>query len=243
MSNMRPRTSLLQMLSNTAGSGPPFPTRQLFVLGMQSDAPFVAGSMANPITALCRICEPIAFMSIFPYIYYMVKSFEITNNERQIALYAGMVTSAFAMCEFAASIFWGRLSDRVGRKPILLTGLAGTGVSMVIFGFARSLPVALFARAVGGILNGYVHVTYRKYSSNHQADNCIVILGSFKLPWQKWLRMRRINVSDYITDRGVLVMWHVTNAKQLERFPSCHLHGVSGRRAVLISNICELTKW
>jgi MFS family permease len=95
-------------------------------------------------------------MSIFPYIYYMVKSFQITNDERQIAMYAGMVTSAFAMAEFLASIFWGRLSDRVGRKPVLLTGLTGTGISMVIFGFAPSLPVALLARALGGILNGYV---------------------------------------------------------------------------------------
>jgi MFS family permease len=98
-------------------------------------------------------------MSIFPYIYYMVKSFNITTDERQIAMYAGMVTSAFAMAEFLASIFWGRLSDRVGRKPILLTGLAGTGISMIVFGFAPSLPIALLARALGGILNGYVHVT------------------------------------------------------------------------------------
>lgn len=95
-------------------------------------------------------------MSIFPYIYYMVKSFKITDDERQIAMYAGMVTSAFAMAEFLASIFWGRLSDRVGRKPVLLTGLTGTGISMVIFGFAPSLPIALLARFLGGILNGYV---------------------------------------------------------------------------------------
>jgi MFS family permease len=93
-------------------------------------------------------------MSIFPYIYFMVKSFNITDEEPKIAMYAGMVTSAFALSEFVASIMWGRLSDRVGRKPILLLGLAGTGVSMLMFGFARSLPMALFARALGGILNG-----------------------------------------------------------------------------------------
>lgn len=104
--------------------------------------------------ALCRICEPIAFTSIFPYIYYMVLSFNITQDERQVAIYAGMVTSAFALAEFSASVFWGRLSDRVGRKPILLTGLAGTGVSMLAFGFSLNLPMALLARAVGGILNG-----------------------------------------------------------------------------------------
>ncbi|KAK5278078.1 hypothetical protein LTR16_009020, partial [Cryomyces antarcticus] len=60
-------------------------------------------------------------MSIFPYIYYMIKSFEITNDDRQIALYAGMVTSAFAFAEFSTGALWGMISDKVGRKPILLT--------------------------------------------------------------------------------------------------------------------------
>lgn len=104
--------------------------------------------------ALCRVCEPIAFMSIFPYIYYMVSSFQVTNDDRQIAVYAAMVTSAFAFAEFSTGVFWGRLSDKVGRKPILLTGMAGTGLSMLIFGFAPSFPVALLARALGGLLNG-----------------------------------------------------------------------------------------
>ncbi|QIW97706.1 hypothetical protein AMS68_003224 [Peltaster fructicola] len=114
----------------------PFPYRQLFVL------------------ALCRISEPIAFMSIFPYVYYMIESFHITSDDRGIALYAGMVTSAFAFAEFLAGVIWGRLSDRFGRKPILLCGLAGTGISMIIFGFSQNLATALIARALGGILNG-----------------------------------------------------------------------------------------
>lgn len=93
-------------------------------------------------------------MSIFPYIYYMIQSFNITSDDRQIAIYAGMVTSAFAFAEFSTGILWGKLSDVIGRKPILLTGLAGTGLSMIVFGFAPSLPVALLARALGGLLNG-----------------------------------------------------------------------------------------
>lgn len=93
-------------------------------------------------------------MSIFPYVYYMVSSYHITSDDKQIALYAGMVTSAFALAEFSTSVIWGRLSDKVGRKPILLTGLAGTGISMLAFGFAPNLPTALIARALGGLLNG-----------------------------------------------------------------------------------------
>ncbi|PVH69925.1 MFS multidrug transporter-like protein [Cadophora sp. DSE1049] len=119
---------------------PPFPTRQMTIL------------------ALCRICEPIAFMSIFPYVYYMTKDFGIAKNDSEIAAYAGMLLSAFAFAEFSSGVAWGRLSDRIGRKPVLLTGLAGTALSMLIFGFAPSFPAALLARALGGLLNGNIGV-------------------------------------------------------------------------------------
>ena len=94
-------------------------------------------------------------MSIFPYTYYMVVSFKVTTDDRQISVYAGMITSAFAFAEFSSSVLWGKLSDRVGRKPVLISGLAGTLLSMLLFGFAPSLPVALLGRALGGLLNGY----------------------------------------------------------------------------------------
>lgn len=86
----------------------------------------------------------------------MVKDFHITDNDAQIFMYCGMVTSAFAFAEFSSGVAWGRLSDKIGRKPVLLTGLAGTALSMLIFGFAPNLPTALLARALGGLLNGYV---------------------------------------------------------------------------------------
>ncbi|KAK4134291.1 tetracycline:hydrogen antiporter-like protein [Trichocladium antarcticum] len=119
---------------------PPYPSRQLLIL------------------AACRICEPIAFMSIFPYIYHMVKDFNLTEDENLISFYAGMVTSAFTFAEFSTGVVWGRLSDKIGRKPVLLMGMGGTGLSVLLFGFSPSLPVALFARALGGFLNGNIGV-------------------------------------------------------------------------------------
>ena len=160
---------------------PSFPTKQLFVLGesfpsgrIDSRKKAVEESVALSLdvptklrrlgwavadkdgmwTALCRICEPIAFMSIFPYVYYMVRSFDVTTNTKQLALYVGLVTSSFAFAEFSSGVVWGRISDRIGRKPVLLCGLAGTALSMLVFGFAPNLPVALLGRALGGLLNG-----------------------------------------------------------------------------------------
>ena len=86
----------------------------------------------------------------------MIQDFGVANNQSEISVYAGMVTSAFAFAEFSSGVAWGKLSDRIGRKPVLLTGLAGTALSMLIFGFAPNVPVALLARALGGLLNGYV---------------------------------------------------------------------------------------
>jgi MFS family permease len=88
----------------------------------------------------------------------MVESFHVTDNDRQIALYAGMITSSFTFAEFSAGMFWGRMSDRIGRKPVLIMGLVGTAISMVVFGFAPNLATAMIARALGGLLNGNIGV-------------------------------------------------------------------------------------
>lgn len=88
----------------------------------------------------------------------MVSSFHVTEDDRKIAFYAGMVTSAFTFAEFSTGMFWGRMSDWIGRKPVLIIGLVGTAISMIVFGFAPSLPVALLARALGGLLNGNIGV-------------------------------------------------------------------------------------
>ncbi|KAI1629989.1 major facilitator superfamily domain-containing protein [Exophiala viscosa] len=122
--------------SGSKDSEDKFPARQLFIL------------------ALCRLCEPIAFMSTFPYAYRMVESFNITQDETQISVYAGMLITAFAFAEFSTGTLWGSISDRIGRKPVLIMGLFGTALSMISFGFARSLPTAIMARALGGLLNG-----------------------------------------------------------------------------------------
>ena len=93
-------------------------------------------------------------MSIFPYVGDMVASFNTTGDENNISTYAGYLMAAFTLAECFTGPLWGMLSDRIGRKPSIMLGLAGTLVSMMMLGFATTLPMAIFARVLGGLLNG-----------------------------------------------------------------------------------------
>jgi MFS family permease len=82
----------------------------------------------------------------------MVKNFGINDA----SFYAGILIASFSLAEAFTSMFWGGLSDRLGRKPILLTGLVGTVLSLLVVGFSTSFTMALCGRILGGALNGNI---------------------------------------------------------------------------------------
>ncbi|CAI6340640.1 unnamed protein product [Periconia digitata] len=106
--------------------------------------------------ALVRVAEPIALTSIFPYAIKLVTHYGIPQS--QGPFFAGILISAFSLAEACTGMYWGGLSDRLGRKPILIVGCFGTISSLLIVGFASSFWMALAGRIVGGILNGNVGV-------------------------------------------------------------------------------------
>jgi MFS family permease len=83
---------------------------------------------------------------------------EDIRGPEDASFYAGLLVSAFALAEASTAMIWGRISDRYGRKPIVLFGLVGVALSSLIFGFAKKYWVAMAARVVGGLLNGNVAV-------------------------------------------------------------------------------------
>ena len=108
-------------------------------------------------SAIVRLAEPIALTSIFPYAWQLVKRFEI-GNEEDASFYSGLLISAFSLAEAVMGMYWGGVSDRIGRKPVLLLGCVGTMISMVMVGLSSNIWFALAGRAVGGLLNGNIGV-------------------------------------------------------------------------------------
>ncbi|EXJ90314.1 hypothetical protein A1O1_03413 [Capronia coronata CBS 617.96] len=104
------------------------------------------------ILSICRIAEPIAITAIFPYAWLMVKGFGMDDS----SFYAGILIASFSFSESLTSLFWGGLSDRVGRKPVLLLGCFGTMLSLLMVGFSTNFAMALTGRIIGGALNGNI---------------------------------------------------------------------------------------
>lgn len=87
----------------------------------------------------------------------MVQDFHV-GRKSDASLYAGILIAAFALSESLSGMFWGGLSDRVGRKPVLLFGCAGTALSLIMLGFSSTFPLAIASRVLGGLLNGNIGV-------------------------------------------------------------------------------------
>lgn len=70
----------------------------------------------------------------------------------------GILVASFSLMQFLLAHWWGKLSDRVGRRPVLLVGLAGSSLSYLLFAFAGNLWLLLLSRLVAGAMGATVNV-------------------------------------------------------------------------------------
>lgn len=65
----------------------------------------------------------------------------------------GVMTSLYALAQFAFAPYWGSLSDRIGRRKLLITGMAGFSLSFLWMGTAGSFLILCISRVLGGLLS------------------------------------------------------------------------------------------
>ncbi|PFH51069.1 hypothetical protein AMATHDRAFT_143443 [Amanita thiersii Skay4041] len=111
------------------------------------------------ILLILNLCEPITGLSIYPYINQLIGELDITGGDkRKVGYYAGLIESLFFVTQAFTVLHWSRASDHIGRKPVLLIGLAGSAISMLFFGLSRSFWLLVISRCLCGLLNGNVGV-------------------------------------------------------------------------------------
>ena len=104
------------------------------------------------------LCEGICSLSISSYMGYMIVDIGAASNTDGVGTWAGWLNASFSICQFFSSFLFGWLSDRIGRRVILLIGVFGTLVTTVAFGFAPNIFWAIALRSANGLLNGNVGI-------------------------------------------------------------------------------------
>lgn len=84
-------------------------------------------------------------------------------------LQVGLLSAIYSVFQLVCAPLWGRVSDRVGRRPVLLGTIAINGVAMAVFGLARGLPLLFAARALAGIGGANIS-TARAYIADVTTD-------------------------------------------------------------------------
>ena len=94
---------------------------------------------------------------VFPLFPFLIGKYV---SDTRIALVLGMLVSAYALCQFLAAPAFGALSDRYGRKIILIISLLGSVVGYVLLGVGGALWVLFLGRIIDGLTAGNISTLF-----------------------------------------------------------------------------------
>lgn len=100
------------------------------------------------IAALVAFVNAVGFTMLIPLIYPYALQFGLSDFQ------ASLLTTAYALAQFVGTPILGRLSDRMGRKPLLIVSLLGTVAANVLAAFAATAALLYVARLLDGITGG-----------------------------------------------------------------------------------------
>ncbi|KAJ7445713.1 major facilitator superfamily domain-containing protein [Mycena galericulata] len=137
------------------------------------------------LAALCisRLADPICYTQLFPWINEFLILLHVTDDVSKIGFYSGLVESTFAVSQTLTSYHWAKLSDVVGRRPIILLGTAGLAVVTLLLGFCTSLSQIIVVRALAGFLAGNLAVYHAVLAEITDPSNEAIAYPLYSFTW------------------------------------------------------------
>jgi predicted MFS family arabinose efflux permease len=117
------------------------------------------------ITALIAFANSLSFTILIPILYLYGRQFGLTDFQ------TSLLYSIYAIAQFFATPVIGKLSDRFGRKPLLIISLAGTVIANFLAGTATTVALLFFARFLDGITGGNASVAQAVISDVTTPEN------------------------------------------------------------------------
>jgi DHA1 family multidrug resistance protein-like MFS transporter len=109
------------------------------------------------ILSFSLIVVMLGFGMVMPIFPFLLKQFGTSGDEY------GLLIALYAVMQLIFSPVWGSISDQVGRKPVMLIGMAGVTLTLVMFGFADRLWMIFAARILSGLLASAMMPTAMAY--------------------------------------------------------------------------------
>lgn len=95
----------------------------------------------------------LGFSILIPLMPYFVKHFGVSD------VVVGLLFTTFAATQFIGGPIWGNVSDRIGRKAVLIISQVGATIGWAMLGFAPSIGWVFVARTIEGLSGGNISVT------------------------------------------------------------------------------------
>lgn len=120
---------------------------------------------ATKIVFLTVFIDLVGFGIVIPLLPYIAIEYKATPLE------VGLLMSVYSLFQFIFSPIWGKLSDRIGRRPILLISLLGSSLSYLGFAFSQSLLVFFLSRILAGIFGANISTAMAYMADITGAEN------------------------------------------------------------------------
>jgi DHA1 family tetracycline resistance protein-like MFS transporter len=122
---------------------------------------------------LCAVIftDMLAFSLVIPSLPFVVTQYGGTG------LTLGLLFTGYSLAQFIAAPILGRLSDRIGRRPLLLAALLGTTLSLIVCALADNIWVLIGARVLGGLFGGSISVAMATLSDLSEPDKRTRVMG------------------------------------------------------------------
>jgi MFS family permease len=117
------------------------------------------------IVALVALVNMLGYGIIIPIMYSYSQKFGLSDFQN------GLLFAVFSICQFISTPIIGRLSDKYGRRPLLLISILGTALSFVTMAFAPSALFLFLARALDGLTAGNIPVIFAVVSDTTKPED------------------------------------------------------------------------
>ena len=115
----------------------------------------------------------VGFGITLPVLPFYIKNLSQAQgiSSQNLWVHVGFITGIYPFMQFLLSPFLGSLSDRLGRRPLILYGLAGYSISMFLFSISGSIPLLYLFRLLAGIFSAAFFIAASAYVADNTSED------------------------------------------------------------------------